>query len=260
RFLPPTVRVTSVFPDVGFQFHSRRNAEAKWYRYTLYNHPQQSVWMPPDALWVRQPLDVAHMRQALKKLEGTWDFERFKCPNTLVTDNICTVRFGEVSAQGPYLYIDIVADRYLYKMVRNIVGMLIAVGKTYANPPEQGDKKNRIFTLDDVSGMVYNHQASGLAPAKPSEAVSLSEPESGSHTKSKPEFVASNRRFATAPAQGLSLMAIHYSDPYRFLSRLDGVQWSDLLDIPGNLPNNLTSLDHTFSSIQKALQTPHTSS
>ena len=77
--LPSTVRVKQFFP-VSQQFHSRRNSTHKWYRFKIYNASEQSVWMPNDAIWVRKPLDVQKMNEAIKLVLGTHDFKSFKCP------------------------------------------------------------------------------------------------------------------------------------------------------------------------------------
>ncbi len=132
--LPATVSVQDARIDTGLAFNSRREALAKWYRYIIYNHETRSVWAGADAAHVQRPLDAARMDAAARLLEGTHDFASFKCPDTDVTDNVCTVYHSRVHRDGERVIFDIVANRFLYKMVRNLTGQLIAIGKAGHTP------------------------------------------------------------------------------------------------------------------------------
>lgn len=123
------IGIRDVRQDVGFKFHSRHRAELKWYRYQVLNTPQNSVWAPADSVWMARPLDVERMNQAAQAMLGRHNFNSFKCPDTLVVDDICDVRLTRVSRQGEMVIFDVVANRFLYKMVRNLMGELLEIGK-----------------------------------------------------------------------------------------------------------------------------------
>ncbi len=127
--LSKDVSVRDAVYDVGLDFHSRREASRKWYRYTLFNAPQRSAMCPDSAVWWKYPLDITTMNQASKLFVGTHNFKSVKCPNTLVVDDVCCVEYANVIRDGDFIHFDVVATRFLYKMVRNLMGLLLAVGR-----------------------------------------------------------------------------------------------------------------------------------
>ncbi|MGE3330624.1 MAG: tRNA pseudouridine(38-40) synthase TruA [Candidatus Melainabacteria bacterium] len=146
--LPPDIRVKAVAADPDCNVHAQRSAVAKWYRYQIYESDQPSVWKPPNALWRRPvqrkkpaPLAVDKMAAAARLIEGTHRFTSYKCANSPVKSDICRVisaRIHQKPAQnGRFINFDIVSDRFLYKMVRNLMGQLLDIGTPRKNlPPE----------------------------------------------------------------------------------------------------------------------------
>lgn len=126
--LPEDIAVRSAFIGTSRQFNSRRDATAKWYQYRILNAPARSVWAGPNTTLVRKPLDVVSMNQAAQLLVGTHNFKSFKCADSAVTNDLCTVYHCQVHQDGTYVTFDIVANRFVYKMVRNITGQLLAIG------------------------------------------------------------------------------------------------------------------------------------
>ncbi len=153
--LPETVRVRDDRVDVGADFNSQRSAEYKWYRYTVYNASQPSVWAPLDSVWVKHPLDVSRMDQAAQRLLGTHNFKSFKCPDTPILDDVCHVYHAGVRQEGNLVIFDIVANRFLYKMVRNLMGQLLVIGKQGLSP----------HTMTDVLAYQDRTQAAAIAKA-----------------------------------------------------------------------------------------------
>lgn len=117
--LPLDIRVQKLdFCD----FHPTLDAMGKEYRYRLCT---DSVQLPMDALYswhVYLPIDWDLMQKASVELLGTHDFSAFA--NRKDKNSICTVRLIEIE---PNL-IKIQGDRFLYKMVRNLVGTLVYIG------------------------------------------------------------------------------------------------------------------------------------
>lgn len=136
--LPETVSVKAVQLDAGQTFHSRRDAEAKWYRYVFHNAANRSVWAAVQATTHhRAPLNALWMDQAAQALLGSHDFKSFKDSDTDVTNDVCDILYAKVFRDGDAVIFDIVANRFLYKMVRNLAGQLLLIGNTERLlPPE----------------------------------------------------------------------------------------------------------------------------
>lgn len=128
--LPETVSVRDVALTTR-AFNSRKAAGAKWYRYAIYNHRNRSaVAQGENTAHYRRELNAERMHQAAQLLIGTHDFASFKDSDTDVTDNVCQLRHAAVKREGDVIIFDVVANRFLYKMVRNIAGQLIDIGNT----------------------------------------------------------------------------------------------------------------------------------
>lgn len=127
--LPDSISIRAVYPETGRHFNSRRDALCKWYRYRIYNAPNRSVWAERTAsAHYSAKLDASRMHQAAQMLLGLHDFRSFKSSDTDVAEDHCCVRYAQVCREGDFIHFDIVADRFLYKMVRNIAGQLILIG------------------------------------------------------------------------------------------------------------------------------------
>lgn len=125
--LPRDIGVTDL-TITDKDFHPRFNALSRSYRYTVVNRPWPSVLQQRYSHHVREPLDIAAMRQASKSLIGSHDFASFgKPPQGEVT--IRNVTQAEWSANGEQVWFDITANAFLYRMVRTIVGTLLQVGQ-----------------------------------------------------------------------------------------------------------------------------------
>jgi len=126
---PKTLSVRDWVVSEDPTFHATTKAQWRWYQYRIYNQPVRSTWMGEDAYWHKYPLDVDAMHQAAQSLLGHQAFTSFKCPRSSVPEDRCNVIISEVTAEGPYVVYNIVANRFIYKMVRNIMGTLIQVGQ-----------------------------------------------------------------------------------------------------------------------------------
>ena len=70
------------------------------------------------------------MRRAAKYLVGRHDFKSFQAYDPLRAERqtVRTIRKLIIKKEGDLIHMDITADGFLYKMVRNIAGTLLAVG------------------------------------------------------------------------------------------------------------------------------------
>ncbi len=126
--LPPDIRILKVQKTVS-DFHARRSAKSKEYRYFIWNGENIS---PFDRLYkthIKRNLDVERMRAAAKLLEGEHDFAAFTASSkTTIKTTVRTIFSLEIKAHGNEIIIIAKGSGFLYKMVRSLVGWLIEVG------------------------------------------------------------------------------------------------------------------------------------
>ncbi len=114
-------------------FHAQKSAKARYYRYTIANRAQRSAW-DENCLLVRYPLDIERMNKSLSYLLGEHDFTSFKKVRTSNPAKICNMYKAEAIRNGDFVYIDFIADRFLYNMIRSIVGTLLLIERNSLAP------------------------------------------------------------------------------------------------------------------------------
>ena len=114
-------------------FHAQKSAKARHYRYTIANRAQRSAW-DGNCLLVRYPLDIERMNKALGYLIGEHDFTSFKKVRTSNPAKICNMYEAKATRDGDLVYIDFTADRFLYNMIRLIVGTLLMIERNSLAP------------------------------------------------------------------------------------------------------------------------------
>ncbi|MDD2762403.1 MAG: tRNA pseudouridine(38-40) synthase TruA [Opitutaceae bacterium] len=132
--LPATIQVRSarlVAPD----FHARFSATGKIYFYQLHLGGPADPFLHPFCWSILQPLDIDAMRSAARRLIGRHDFRAFSAFNGVEkTDTVRQLRRLDVTGRGARLRLTAEADGFLYKMVRSLVGALVAVGQGKLTP------------------------------------------------------------------------------------------------------------------------------
>ena len=125
EILPSDISVDNlrIVPD---SFHAQKSATARYYRYELINRRYKQAF-DGDILRVKYELDVERMQTALNFLLGEHDFSSFKSSGTLNPSKVCTLTRTEVEKQGDRVFIHLEANRFLYNMVRTIVGTLLEI-------------------------------------------------------------------------------------------------------------------------------------
>lgn len=127
--LPVEVRIIDVVWAAD-DFHARDSAIAKHYRYLIWNDRK----LPPERagrVWhIKEPLDLQAMADACSVFVGNLDFASFATKTNFKQKSMCrTVTEVVLTYDLPTITIDICADGFLYKMVRNIVRVLVKVGE-----------------------------------------------------------------------------------------------------------------------------------
>ena len=83
---------------------------------------------------VFRPLQLAAMAAAARALRGQHDFQAFAAENGSAGDTVRHLRRLEIRRRGRRIRITAEADGFLYKMVRSLVGALVAVGEGKLTP------------------------------------------------------------------------------------------------------------------------------
>ncbi len=109
-------------------FHARFSALARRYRYLIFNHACRSALWRQRATWCYQPLDAARMQEAGQWLAGEHDFCSFRAAECQARHPIREIRELTVQRRGDGVVLDIEANAFLHHMVRNIAGVLMAIG------------------------------------------------------------------------------------------------------------------------------------
>lgn len=127
--LPPTIRVLAV-DEVPASFHPALDASLKEYRYSI---SQGSYALPHSRLYswhCPYELDLDAMREAAAFFCGTHDFAAFtnSKKNEVYESTIRHLKSFEIHA-GALLEMRLVGNHFLYKMVRNLVGTVVYVGR-----------------------------------------------------------------------------------------------------------------------------------
>jgi tRNA pseudouridine38-40 synthase len=123
-------------PDISFlwaknvndDFNARFSAIWRSYRYLILNRRARPGIMNGYVTWETRPLDERHMQQAAVSLIGEHDFSSFRAIECQASNPVREVRRLEITRSGEYVFIDIEANGFLHHMVRNIAGVLMAIG------------------------------------------------------------------------------------------------------------------------------------
>ena len=110
-------------------FHARYSAFARSYRYFILNRPVRPALGAQYVSWVREPLDHERMQVAAQQLVGEHDFSSFRAAECQSRTPMRHLHRIDVERHGELLTISVTANAFLHHMVRNIAGVLIAVGR-----------------------------------------------------------------------------------------------------------------------------------
>ncbi len=132
--LPASVRLLWA-GEVAADFHARFKAERRAYRYVMVSRPVRPALLRELAAWTYKALDADRMHAAGQALVGEHDFSAFRAAGCQAKHPRRQVHRLAVSRVGDVLYLDIEANAFLHHMVRNIAGVLMAIGAG-ERPPE----------------------------------------------------------------------------------------------------------------------------
>lgn len=125
EILPDDISVSDL-KIVNERFHAQKSAKRRHYKFEFINRKCKNAF-DGDLMRVKYPTDEKRMQKSLNYLLGEHDFSSFKSSGTLNPSKVCFIEKAQVVRQGDKVIIDIVGNRFLYNMVRTIVGTLLEI-------------------------------------------------------------------------------------------------------------------------------------
>lgn len=124
--LPPDINVLKVRP-VPSSFHARHDATARSYLYQISRRRtafgKRFVW------WIKDRLQVDRMQEAGAIFVGLHDFRSFSTDREGDASTRVKVQDVRIEPCGDLILMRIVASHFLWRMVRQVVGVLVEVGR-----------------------------------------------------------------------------------------------------------------------------------
>lgn len=129
RLLPEDLKVLAA-REVAPDFHARKDALWRAYLYRVLLRPHPSPLLRQRALWLRKPLDLAALREALAHLPGRHNFLGFAKEEVRAGEReLYEARMEEVEGEaGRELRFYFRGQSFLRGQVRGMVGTLLEVG------------------------------------------------------------------------------------------------------------------------------------
>jgi tRNA pseudouridine38-40 synthase len=161
--LPPSIRVLEA-NDAPPEFHARKSAHAKTYRYRMY---RGAICPPSLARYVWHypyPLDDNAMRRAAGLVVGEHDFTSFAAVDSErgredeTSSNVRKIFASTWERAEEELVYTVRGNGFLHHMVRNLVGTFVLVGKETLKP----DQITGILAARSRSAAGATAPASGL--------------------------------------------------------------------------------------------------
>ena len=163
NMLPQSIRVLAV-EEMPPDFHARRSAVAKTYRYRIY---RGAICSPFQARYVYHhpyPLNESRMVEAASLVEGEHDFTSFAAVDPesrkegLTVNNVRTIFRSTWQRQDEEFIYTVRGNGFLHHMVRNLVGTFLMVGKGSLQVADV----RRILDLRNRSAAAATAPSSGL--------------------------------------------------------------------------------------------------
>jgi len=111
------------------RFDPRRDAIQRAYRYRIWNTEVRSPFERRTAWHVRDTLDSEAMAEAARVLFGEHDFASFQGADHVHRGSVRIVSHSAIARAGDVVTYTIAANSFARHMVRNIVGLLVEIGR-----------------------------------------------------------------------------------------------------------------------------------
>jgi len=120
--------------QVADGFHARFSATGRHYHYVILNRPVRPTYLSRRVTWDYRLLDVAGMQAGAEYLVGTHDFTSFRSIDCQAKSPVRELRRLTIERHGEFVHIRAYANAFLQHMVRNLAGVLMAIGAGEQEP------------------------------------------------------------------------------------------------------------------------------
>jgi tRNA pseudouridine38-40 synthase len=143
---------------VDDDFDARRSALSRFYQYTIHQREVRPVLNRRFGWWVREPLDCAAMTGAAVHWLGEHDFSSFRAAHCQSSTPMRYLESVDIKRTPSSILLGFCANAFLYHMVRNMVGVLVEIGRGRL----PASAAARILALEDRSEAGVTAPAAGL--------------------------------------------------------------------------------------------------
>jgi tRNA pseudouridine38-40 synthase len=155
--LPPDIRILEVLA-VDTDFHARYSALSKIYHYHLHLGPIVDPFIHPYRHILKGACDIDRMKQGAHLLLGTHDFSFVANRTKEEKNGVRTLYRLDLIEEAGGIRLEFEANGFLYKMVRNLTGLLISVGTKRIQPEDvakvlTGELKQPLFRVVPPQGL-----------------------------------------------------------------------------------------------------------
>lgn len=160
--LPDDISILNL-EEVDEDFHARFSAKEKCYTYTITTNQVQSPFEISYALHYTYPLSFDAMYDAVPHLLGKHDFSAFANDAKVFQgkkDPVKTLKEIKIETTESGFTLRFKGDGFLYKMVRNLTGLLLDIGR---------GKRG----ADEAKMILENRDRKLSAPAAPAHGLTL---------------------------------------------------------------------------------------
>ncbi len=172
--LPPSIRVLEV-TEAAPEFHARKSARAKTYRYRIYRRAVCPPFLARYVWHYPYPLEESAMVAAAGVVLGEHDFtsfaavdaervERMAAEGNDHTSNVRTILSSSWTRVGDELIYTVRGSGFLHHMVRNLAGTFLLVGKG-------------TVSVEDMRRILEARERSAAGPTAPASGLYLVEVE-----------------------------------------------------------------------------------
>ncbi|MGI8642317.1 MAG: tRNA pseudouridine(38-40) synthase TruA [Pyrinomonadaceae bacterium] len=153
--LPHDINIIKVV-NAAEDFNARRDVVSSYYLYQI--STRRTAFAKNLVWWIKDNLDIKPMQTAAEMLAGKHNFGSFCKMEDKRASTLVFVEKAEVFTDGDLICFRIGANRYLWKMVRKIVGVLTEVGRGNLSY----DAFQRLLKFQSNSAAKFTAPPSGL--------------------------------------------------------------------------------------------------
>ena len=131
HYLPPAIRVLTA-ADAPPEFHARRSATRRCYRYRILNRRQPAPLLRHSCCHIAEPLNLAAMRQAAASILGIRDFRWLIPQHPAERSAVRVVQQWQVmrdAGNADIIIIECSANGFLRHQIRRVNAILVAIGR-----------------------------------------------------------------------------------------------------------------------------------